>query len=151
MRYLCFCESGIFSENKFKKIIFFNSISFFMAPSPKPGTVSNRGGKGPLKAVLVKRVAELEDIIRKHKLLTPGKVLKVSCGMSGLSSGIVNVSVGCRGVNVSTQTGSAVLACVEVAVGPVCRWVYSDGFCSCYLCGSGCGSSLCRWVSSDRF
>ena len=35
------------------------------------------GGKGPLKAVLVKRVAELEDIFRNHRLLTPGKVLKV--------------------------------------------------------------------------
>ena len=89
-----------------------------MAPSPKPGTASNKPTRKPLKAVLEVRVVELEAL-RKQKLPTSRKVLKVSCGTGGLSTGVVDVAVGCGGVDVSIQMNSTVLACVEVAVGPV--------------------------------
>ncbi len=93
-----------------------------MAPSPKPGGLSIRPTKKSfvLKANLEKRVAELEaenEVLRKQKLPTPRKVLKVSCGKGGQSTGVVDVAVG--EVDPSAQTGSTVLACVEVAVGPV--------------------------------
>ena len=93
-----------------------------MVPSPKPGTASIKVTKKPLKATLEVRVVELEaelEALRKQKLPTSRKVLKVSCGTGGLSTGVVDVAVGCGGVDASTQTDSTVLACVEVAVGPV--------------------------------
>ena len=64
------------------------------------------------------RVVELEAL-KKQKLPTSRKVLKVSRGTGGLSPGVVDVAVGCGGVDAFTQMDSTVLACVEVAVGPV--------------------------------
>ena len=89
-----------------------------MAPSPKPGTAPIKITKKYLKAVLEAKVVELEAL-RKQKLPASKKVLKVSCWTGGLSTGVVDVAVGCGGVDASTQTDSMLLACVEVAVGPV--------------------------------